>query len=146
VTDARGNTLTHEYDAMDRLSRRIDPLGQAETFSYDGNGNLVRTTDRKSQTSTFTYDALDRRTTAEYADGAVASFTYDTAGRLTQADDVNGRLWRATQGHPIVSQRGPWPGPLRLGCPDLYSACASCFEAGFPRRCAARCCLVCSAR
>ena len=73
---------------MDRLSRWIDPLGQAETFSYDANGNLMSATDRKHQTSTFTYDALDRRTQAEYADGAVASFTFDTAGRLTQADDT----------------------------------------------------------
>jgi RHS repeat-associated protein len=88
VTDARGNTITHEYDSMDRLNRRIDQLGKAETFAYDGNGNLVSTTDRKLQTTTFVYDPLNRRTQASYADGAIASFTYDAAGRLFQADDT----------------------------------------------------------
>ncbi|MFH1185189.1 MAG: hypothetical protein V1755_09145, partial [Chloroflexota bacterium] len=70
VTDARGNSITHGYDSMDHLARRIDPLGKPETFNYDGNGNLVSTTDRKNQTTTFTYDALNRRIQASYADGA----------------------------------------------------------------------------
>jgi len=88
VSDARGNTLTHEYESMDRLSRRIDQLGRSETFSYDGNGNLVSTTDRKGQTTTFTYDPVNRRVRSEFADGAVATFTYDAAGRLVLADDT----------------------------------------------------------
>ena len=83
-----GSVRAHEYDPLDRLSRRIDPLGKAETFSYDGNGNLTTTTDRKNQTTTFTYDALNRRTQAAYADGSVATFTYDAGNRLTQANDT----------------------------------------------------------
>jgi RHS repeat-associated protein len=101
VTDARGNSLTHEYDPMDRLSRRIDQLGKAETFSYDGNGNVTSTTDRKTQPATFSYDALNRRTQATYADGAVASFVYDAAGRLLQADDT------ADPHRPVALQYDP---------------------------------------
>lgn len=81
-------TISHGYDNMDRLNRRIDQLGKPETFSYGGNGNLVGTIDRKNQTATFTYDPLNRRTQASYADGAVATFQFDAAGRLLQADDT----------------------------------------------------------
>jgi hypothetical protein len=59
---------------------------------------------------------------------------------------VNGRPLRATQGRPMVSQRWTEPGPSQVVCPDRYSVRASCFSVGFPRRWAARCCLVCSAR
>jgi RHS repeat-associated protein len=88
VTDPQGSTSTHEYNASDCLSRRIDPLGKAEIFSSDGNGNLTSTTDRKTQTATFTYDALNRRTQASYQDGSVATFTYDAGDRLSSADDT----------------------------------------------------------
>jgi RHS repeat-associated protein len=73
---------------MDRLSRRIDPVGAAETLAYDANGNLVNATDRKGQMTTFTYDPLNRRTRATHADGSIATYTYDAAGRLVQADDT----------------------------------------------------------
>jgi len=88
VSDALDHTITHEYDGMGRLSRRIDQVGTSESFAYNGVGNLVSTTDRKGQTTTFTYDGLNRRTRATYVDGAVETFAYDAVGRLVQADDT----------------------------------------------------------
>ncbi len=49
LTDARGNSITHTYDSMDRLATRTDPVGAVESFAYDGQGNLIGHTDRKSR-------------------------------------------------------------------------------------------------
>ncbi len=45
-------------------------------------------------------------------------------------------------GSPIMSQWGPRPGPSQL----VRLLPQSCFTGGLPRRWAARCCIVCSAR
>jgi RHS repeat-associated protein len=93
VTDARGNTTSHTYDSMDRLSTRTDPLNRQEFYQYDPNGNPTQFTDRKNQVSTFAYDGLNRRTRATYADGTFTEFAYDGAGRvLTATDSVTGTI------------------------------------------------------
>src|SRR5207247_4628917 len=90
VTDARSNSTTHTYDAMDRLATRVDPLGGSEAFVYDLAGNLTRRTDRKGQLSTFVYDSLNRLTTSSYADGSGTSFVYAAPARLVRVDDSPG--------------------------------------------------------
>ena len=61
-------------------------------------------------------------------------------------NNVNGRPLRATQGRPMMSQRWMEQGPSQVVCPDRYSVRSSYFSVGFPRRWAAKCCLVYSAR
>jgi RHS repeat-associated protein len=85
-----GNSITHTYDAMDRLATRTDQVGRQEFYEYDQSGNLIQATDRKAQVTTFTYDALDRRTNASYGDGTTTSFIFDAVGRLIQATDSVG--------------------------------------------------------
>lgn len=87
---ASAGTVTHTYDAMDRVVSRTDAVGAVERFAYDGMGNLVRYTDRKGQAHTFTYDPLNRLVAVTYADGSTARFTYDAGGRLTEATDSLG--------------------------------------------------------
>ncbi len=47
LTDASGNVISFDYDQLERVTDRTDPLLNAETFSYDGNGNLRFATDRE---------------------------------------------------------------------------------------------------
>ena len=45
LTDARGNTQTIRYDALDRAVELTDALGSRTTFAYDPSGNLLRRTE-----------------------------------------------------------------------------------------------------
>jgi YD repeat-containing protein len=68
VTDARGNTVTYEYDALNRRTRTIfppandgDPVTHTET-AYDELGRRIRETDQAGKATSFEYDALGRLT------------------------------------------------------------------------------------
>jgi len=82
VTDARGSVTPFEYDALDRLTATIDPLGRRETFTYDGNGNLATTVTRKGEMLTFEYDALNRLVLKLLPGNLQTFFDYDLAGNL----------------------------------------------------------------
>jgi YD repeat-containing protein len=41
VTDPKGQSETMEYDALNRLVKQIDRLGNVTTKMYDGNGNII---------------------------------------------------------------------------------------------------------
>ncbi len=95
VTDAKNQTTTHTYDALNRLATRTDALSRLERFTYDPNGNLATVTDRKNQTTTHTYDGTNRRIRTEYADGSSVRFAYDPAGNLlTATDSLTGTITR----------------------------------------------------
>ncbi|MFG0257460.1 MAG: RHS repeat-associated core domain-containing protein [Phycisphaerales bacterium JB043] len=90
-TDAKGNTLTrtydsnsnvikvestekadslapdqsfeklYDYDALDRLIRIIDGVGNTTEHGYDSRSNLVRSLDADLNETTYAYDSMDRR-------------------------------------------------------------------------------------
>ncbi len=96
LTDARGGITAFEYDPEERVSRRIDPLGNAETFTYDGNGNLRFTTDRKGQVIELRYDAADQLVQKLLLPGTPdemsTAYAYDLLGNLNAATDPDSAL------------------------------------------------------
>ncbi len=91
VTDAKGQTFSFEYDALNRLAKEIDPLTRETLFLYDGNGNLRFITDRNGQTKEFVYDSAGRIVQKILLPGtvdeAVTLYQYDLFGRLTSVAD-----------------------------------------------------------
>lgn len=94
VTDARGKTITFQYDALNRLIRAQYQSGVTSQFEYDGGpggpaieiGNLTRITDESGST-TFTHDMKGRVLTKSQtvsAGGTSTQFTlqysYGSAG------------------------------------------------------------------
>jgi YD repeat-containing protein len=51
------------YDALNRLTRKIDTASQATSYTYDLNGNRLTLTDASGNVTTWTYDARDRAST-----------------------------------------------------------------------------------
>ena len=92
VTDAMGNIVTLEHDALGRQRKVIDAdLGRRE-MDYDAFGQLVTQRDAKGQTTAMTYDRLGRLRSRSAPDGADA-FVWDTADGAGQ-----GRLASRTRG------------------------------------------------
>jgi len=85
--------ITYEYDARDRLIKRIDSLGQIERWTYDGLSRPTSYTDRRGYTVRNLYDLLGRRVSVTYHDGRTVKSTYDSGDRpLTMEDSASGTV------------------------------------------------------
>lgn len=112
-TNARGQTVTWDYDAQDMLTRKTYPNGDYDDFFYNGNRqntSIVRHIGVTTETTTLEYDAVSRLLTkVTYPNGRFISYTHDSAGRrastttqdgfTTRWDyDSNGRLFHVRNG------------------------------------------------
>ncbi|WP_432473623.1 RHS repeat-associated core domain-containing protein [Amphritea sp. HPY] len=110
VAERRDLTTTYEYDAYNRVIKRISPDSGTMAYGYDEAGNIKTRTDERGITAEYRYDALNRLTEKRYTSqnspdtAEVISYTYDqppadtstvqTAhtgiGQLTQISDALG--------------------------------------------------------
>lgn len=91
IIHSSGKSVTFERDAMGRITRILDPMGNALRYSYDSNGDLVTFTDQMAHDTRFIYyanhhlkDILDPRGVR-----AIRS-EYDDNGRLIATVDADG--------------------------------------------------------
>lgn len=89
VTDANGNVVRHEYDAMHRRTATIDGNGRRSEFSYDQAGNLIKVSNPVGQAINYKYDPLGRQTLAISHTGKVTEQRYDANGNVTHVLDAN---------------------------------------------------------
>ncbi|EIQ00176.1 Rhs family protein [Opitutaceae bacterium TAV1] len=82
--DPRGNALWLERDAMGRIVRQDNALGQTLRWTYDSAGRLA-TRANGEQTARYTYDAAGRLTAIDYGRGQVVTYERDGLGRLVSA-------------------------------------------------------------
>lgn len=94
-------TTSTEYDALDRVTKITDSLGNEVINAYDANGQLWKVTHRYRKTdgsydardvSTRTFDAADRVKTDTDAEGSVTSYQYDAAGNVIAVTDAEGHI------------------------------------------------------
>lgn len=86
-TDARGLTLTNEYDALQRLTRVSFPDGTFITNIYD-KLDLVRTIDRMGYSNSFGFNAVRQLVAATNALGFYNLFDYCSCGSLNWSRDA----------------------------------------------------------
>lgn len=95
LVDPTKKTLFHaEYDALDRLLKIADGLGNAQTFAYDALGRMVKSVDPLGRTTSYAYDVYDRIVEALDALGGKSSQTFDVDGNLESLTDPNGNTTR----------------------------------------------------
>jgi RHS repeat-associated protein len=73
-----------EYDALDNLTRVVDPKGLATTYTYNGLGDMTQLTSPDTGTTTYTYDSAGNRASQTDARGITTQYLYDALNRLTQ--------------------------------------------------------------
>lgn len=92
-------TTAYDYDALDRVTKMTDSLGNEAINHFDANGQLWKVTHRykKSDGSfdvrdvvTRSFDAADRVKTETDAEGGVTSYAYDEAGNVIAVTDAEG--------------------------------------------------------
>jgi YD repeat-containing protein len=89
-TDAKGRSSQRFYDALNRLTKEIDPTLGETIYRYDFRDNLLSVQDAKGNTHTFTYDKLNRKLTEARPMGQTIRYAYDAIGQLTLRTSPNG--------------------------------------------------------
>lgn len=87
TTVAEHDRVSLRYDALDRLVKRIDALGNETLFAYDSVGNLVSVTDPEGGVTRFEHDALNRVVTTIDPNGAVTTSELDVRGQVVATTD-----------------------------------------------------------
>ncbi|MDP1614565.1 MAG: hypothetical protein Q8L68_02090, partial [Methylococcales bacterium] len=96
-------TTSYDYDALDRVIKTTDSLGNEAINNFDANGQLWKVTHRYKKpdttfdvrdVSTRLFDAADRLLMEADAQGNVTSNTYDAAGNVIAVMDAESHTTR----------------------------------------------------
>ncbi|MDO9234166.1 MAG: RHS repeat-associated core domain-containing protein [Methylotenera sp.] len=96
-------TTSYDYDALDRVIKTTDSLGNEAINHFDANGQLWKVTHRYKNpdttydvrdVSTRLFDAADRVLMEADAEANIASNTYDAAGNIISVMDAEGHVTR----------------------------------------------------
>ncbi len=87
-TDKEGRTTAYTYDALNRITKVIDPANGETIYEYDDRDNLISLTDAENQTTLFEYDAANRLVKETRPLGNETTYAYDDAGNLTEKIDA----------------------------------------------------------
>ncbi len=90
VTNAKGNTVTYNYNNVDAITAVTNPLSEKTRYEFDKNDNLISITNAKGNATTMTYDKEDLLRTVSFA-GSTKSFSYYYDGSLETLTKPNGQ-------------------------------------------------------
>ena len=86
TTDRAGGTLLQQYDVADRPTSITAPNGAVTQFTYDDLGNLLSETSPDRGTVVYQYDSSGNLAQQTDARGITVNYSYDALNRLTLAD------------------------------------------------------------
>jgi len=104
IGHSSGKTVTFERDSQGRITKVIDPMGQAIEYGYSAAGDLIAVSDRMRQVSRFGYDNNHYLLTIEDPRGIQPLRNeYDDQGRLVRHIDAFGKAIEFT--HDLDARR-----------------------------------------
>ncbi|MCP4750784.1 MAG: RHS repeat protein, partial [Proteobacteria bacterium] len=93
VKNRLGRATTYEIDALGRVIRVTDALGQTIETTYDHVGNVKSVKDKRGITTHNFYDALNRLIRTTRAGVRLVTDVYDAEGNLTEKIDPENRTF-----------------------------------------------------
>jgi len=104
IGHSSGKTITFERDTQGRITKVIDPMGQAIEYGYSAAGDLIAVSDRMRQVSRFGYDNSHYLLTIEDPRGIQPIRNeYDDQGRLVRHTDAFGKIFEFV--HDVDARR-----------------------------------------
>jgi len=82
-------TISYQYDALNRLTKTINPDTTFTQYGYDSLGNMTSSKDPRTNSTTYQYDTLNRLMATIQPGGITTGFTYDSNNNLTTVTDGN---------------------------------------------------------
>ena len=98
VTDPRSLVTDHSYDALNRLTRTLQPPAAAGgtrpaiRSTYDGQDRPTTITDPKNLITSYTRDGLGNLTAQNSPDSGSTTQTHDAAGNVLTRSDARGKI------------------------------------------------------
>lgn len=85
--------IRYEYDALNRVTAMIDPVGGRTTYTYDKrSGKISSVTDAAGNRRTFHYNAAGELIEETDAGGNTTCYQYNELGKITAITDAIGRV------------------------------------------------------
>ena len=84
--DPLGRTTTNEYDALNRLTKVIDPYNgttKPTVYHYDTANNLTSITDPQGLSTTYQYNGHNNLIVQQSPDTGATQFKYNAMGNVT---------------------------------------------------------------
>ena len=95
-----------EYDLLNRMVKRILPLGMEEIYKYDELGNMISHKDFNGNTTFYEYDSNGNLIKKTYDDNTFETYTYYANGLKESASSKKGKLtFIYDERNRIVSQK-----------------------------------------
>lgn len=133
VTNARGRTVTLEYDENQCISKLISPAGHTFIFTSDARGRVAQITLPSGCSISYTYDENNNLISSKDAMGFETKYIYDNLHRMTSWADANGntvvsnvydsenRVVKQTDGEGNVTKLTYSDGKTKVTDADGYS-------------------------
>lgn len=101
--------FSYGYDALNRLTEAVDPMGGKTLYAYDEAGNISSITDALGNRKNFFYNEARELVQEEDARGNITSYTYSPLGKLESVTDGAGRrtCFEFFQGGRLKKERYP---------------------------------------
>ncbi|HMM97477.1 MAG TPA: DUF6531 domain-containing protein [Anaerolineales bacterium] len=117
VTDANGHTTAYQYDNLNRLIQKTDPLNHNWSFAYDALGNRISTTDANGLTTLYSYDSARQMTGIDYpAPETDVTFTYSLIGqRASMTDELGTTSWTYDDLDRVISVTDAFGATIQYG-------------------------------
>ncbi len=107
TTGAEASDETFHYDAINRLERITDNLGDADVvYAYDANGNTTSKT-KSGVTTTFHYDIRDQLGEVRQASNVLGRYGYDYQGRRILKIGNDGRRQYTYDQLSVITEADP---------------------------------------
>ncbi|AEY66721.1 RHS repeat-associated core domain-containing protein [Clostridium sp. BNL1100] len=119
-TDGNGNTTSYEYNAANKVIRKIDQGGRigtpgkytyldakTEKYTYFADGNMETKTDRNGKQTVYSYDIHGRLTRKAIGEAAI-SYTYDNNDNQLTITDKTGTTARTyDEENRVITKKAP---------------------------------------
>ncbi|MBN1795294.1 MAG: hypothetical protein JW804_01345 [Sedimentisphaerales bacterium] len=86
--------VSFTYDALDNITKAVNPLGYAIFNTYDNGENLIDINDAEGNHTSYEYDARGLLYKAADANGYITQYSYTPNGDVNEIIDANGNIIR----------------------------------------------------